>query len=528
MEYPSTTTTTTTMSCHHPNIVDIQKPLPVTSPMMMEKMSKSETIELRNKHVGPSVTLFFKKNPLKIIRGKGQYMYDEKDNAYLDCINNVAHVGHCHPAVVKAATDQMQLIYTNSRFLHDNLVVYAKRITDTMPKPLSVCYFVNSGSEANDLAIRLARSHTKNKDIITIDGAYHGHLTTLIDISPMKFLKIKGAKKKKWVHLTSLPCSYRGKYNLDNCESSSEIGQRYGEEIKQIIQDAHDQGRQIAAFIHESMISCGGQVLLPENYLKNVYKHIREAGGVCIADEVQVGFGRTGKMWAFEYQNVVPDIVTMGKPMGNGHPIACVITTPEIAESFARIGTEYFNTYGGNPVSLAVANAVLDVIEQEKLIDHGIQVGNLMIEELEKLKKKYSLIGDIRGVGLFIGIELVNNRRTKEPATLIAEYIVARFKENRILMSTEGKFGNVLKIKPPMVFNESNVKQFIFILEEILQDINYMHQSRTRSSSLSSAYSSDSISINGGNGNYNNGQNGIENNISSDSLSDEDSSIISE
>lgn len=177
---------------------------------------------------------------------------------------------------------------------------------------------------------------------------------------------------------------------------------------------------------------------------------------------------------------------------------------------------------------MAVANAVLDVIEQEKLIDHGIQVGNLMLEELEKLKKKYSLIGDIRGVGLFIGIELVNNRRTKEPATLIAEYIVARFKENRILMSTEGKFGNVLKIKPPMVFNESNVKQFIFILEEILQDINYMHQSRTRSSSLSSAYSSDSISINGGNGNYNNGQNGVENNISSDSLSDEDSSIISE
>ena len=270
-------------------------------------------------------------------------MFNEKDEKFLDCINNVAHVGHANPYVTAAATEQMSLLYTNSRYLHDNLVIYAKRITDYFPEPLSVCYFVNSGSEANDLALRLARCHTGHKDIISIDGAYHGHLTSMIDISSYKFLKMNGGKKKKWVHVASLPCSYRGKFNRDT-HTEDEICDGYAQEVSDIIENAHHNGRKIAAFIGESMISCGGQVLLPKDYLKKVYSHVRAAGGVCIADEVQVGFGRTGKFWAFETQDVIPDIVTFGKPMGNGHPVACVVTTPEIARSFENIGTEYFNT----------------------------------------------------------------------------------------------------------------------------------------------------------------------------------------
>ncbi|XP_054156082.1 5-phosphohydroxy-L-lysine phospho-lyase-like [Oppia nitens] len=441
-----------------------------SSSSSLEKLPKEVTLKLRKQHIGGSVTLFFKQSPLKIVRGSGQYMYDEEDTEYLDCINNVAHVGHCHPHVVKAGADQMALISTNSRFLHDNMVIYARRLTSYFPDKLSVCYFVNSGSEANDLAMRLARAHTNNKDVITLDGAYHGHLTTTIDISPYKFKKINGGQKKPWVHVVPLPCSYRGKYTTDK-HSETEIGQLYAREVQQLINNAHDSGRRIGAFIHESMISCGGQVVLPKHFLKTAYKYVREAGGVCIADEVQVGFGRTGHMWAFETQGVVPDIVTIGKPIGNGHPIACVVTTAEIARSFENIGTEYFNTYGGNPVSLAIANAVLDIIERDQLREHAIRVGKIMKQGLLRLQQQYPIIGDVRGEGLFLGAELVMSRETKEPADLVASYVVARFKDEKMLMSTEGKYDNVLKFKPPMVFTEDNARQFLQTFETILKEI---------------------------------------------------------
>lgn len=491
----------------------------------LETIPKSETMKLRKKHIGGSVTLFFKKNPLKIVRGQGQYMYSEKGEQFLDCINNVAHVGHCHPQVVTAAAEQMSRIYTNSRYLHDNLVVYAKRLTDYFPPELSVCYFVNSGSEANDLALRLARCHTGQKDVISIDGAYHGHLTSMIDISSYKFRKMNGGKKKKWVHVAPLPCAYRGKFPADEYGEEA-IGQLYADEVQKLIKEAKGSGRSVAAFIGESMVSCGGQVLLPKNYLKEVYKYVREAGGVCIADEVQVGFGRVGThFWAFQTQDVVPDIVTIGKPMGNGHPVAAVVTTPAIARSFEQIGTEYFNTYGGNPVSLAVANAVLDVIEGERLQEHALHTGALMLESLHALKEKFAVMGDVRGTGLFIGVELVTDRRTKEPATLLAEYVVAKFRESHILMSTEGRHGNVLKFKPPMVFSEDNVRHFVATLEAILQEVTSAttdpaRQLKRAESQTSSEgeeeralYSSDSLSFEC---------------ASSDSLSDEDSSFTSE
>jgi len=439
----------------------------------LEKIPKDETIKMREKQIGSSDTLFFKQSPLKIVKGEGQYMYDENGNAYLDCINNVAHVGHCHQHVVKAGAEQMSLLSTNSRYLHDNLVLYAKRLTDYFPKKLSVCYFVNSGSEANDLAMRLSRAHTKNKDVICIEGAYHGHLTNIIDISPYKFKKMS-AKQKKWVHLAPLPCSYNGMYRKEN-HSDEEIGHLYANEVKKLIDNAHQNQRRIAAFFAESMISCGGQVVLPKGYLKEVYEHVRNAGGVCVADEVQVGFGRVGdKFWAFELagEDVCPDIVTIGKPIGNGHPVACVVTTEEIAKSFSQIGTEYFNTYGGNPVSISIANAVLDVIENEKLQENAKKVGEYMLNELERMKFSSDHIGDIRGYGMFLGVEIVKSKKSKLQASEIADYIVAEFKKNYILMSTEGIYGNILKFKPPMCFSLENAKHWLEVFRSIIETLN--------------------------------------------------------
>ncbi|XP_075216556.1 ethanolamine-phosphate phospho-lyase isoform X2 [Lycorma delicatula] len=400
-------------------------------------------------------------------------MYDEKGEQYLDCINNVAHVGHCHQQVVKAACEQISVLNTNSRFLHDNLVLCAQKLTSLFPDPLSVCFFVNSGSEANDLALRLARTHTKHHDVITLDHAYHGHLCSLISISPYKFKSGKGISKPDWVHVAPCPDTYRGMYKENN-NPGSDLGKKYAEEVKTIIKRAHDKDRNICAFIGESLQSCGGQILPPANYLRNVYKYVREAGGVCIADEVQVGFGRVGKhWWAFQLQgeDVIPDIVTVGKPMGNGHPVAAVITTPSIAQSFKETGIEYFNTYGGNPVSCAIANAVMQVIEKENLRDNATRVGNHLLNLLRQLMSKHMLIGDVRGIGLFIGIELVTDKISKKPATKEAQYILKRMKEELILLSSDGPYSNVLKLKPPMVFSIQNADLFAQILDEILTEI---------------------------------------------------------
>lgn len=371
-------------------------------------------------------------------------------------------------------------------------------------------------------------------------SAYHGHLTTTIDISPYKFQKINDGKKKNWVHVSPIPCSYRGKYTRDEY-SDRQISQLYAQEVQKLINDAHKRDRKIAAFIHESMISCGGQVVLPDGYLDQVYRSVysvvehdvvdilcllrsvREAGGVCIADEVQVGFGRVGShMWAFQTygENVIPDIVTIGKPIGNGHPVACVVTTQEISQSFENIGTEYFNTvsrishislllsvrtcfsfagkYGGNPVSLAIASAVLDVIEKEKLQDHANRVGKMLLTGLESMQLKYKFIGDVRGMGLFIGVDLVKSPLTKEAAAEIADYCVRRLKEERIIMSTEGKYGNVLKIKPPMVFTAANAQHLLSKLDHVFSEVDsFLVNHSTISSSGSAGWEDDSSSDSG-------------------------------
>ncbi|XP_071493176.1 5-phosphohydroxy-L-lysine phospho-lyase-like [Diadema antillarum] len=435
----------------------------------METCDKKRTIEMRKEYIGSPCKLWFKENPLKIVRAKGQYMYDETGQRYLDCINNVAHVGHSHPRVVQAAAEQMAVLNTNSRFLHDNMVMYAKRITETLPEKLSVCFFVNSGSEANDLALRLVRRHTGRHDIAILDHAYHGHLTSLIDISPYKYNKPTMEGKKDWVHVAPVPDTYRGKYR-----DVRNAGKQYANEVKKVIQRAEAKGRQVAAFILESMQSCGGQIIYPPGYMREAFRHVREAGGLVICDEVQVGFGRVGShFWAFQTQgeDIVPDIVTMGKPMGNGHPIAAVVTTREIADSLGRGSHQYFNTYGGNPVSCAIGLAILDVIRDEKLQEHATRIGDRLVRRLRELGERFDIIGDVRGWGLFIGIELVQNRNTKMPATAEATYTITRLRDMNILFSSEGPFENILKFKPPMVFNEDDVAELINSLAIIFAEL---------------------------------------------------------
>ncbi len=371
--------------------------------------------------------------PLEIVRGAGARLYDERGRAYVDLVNNVAHVGHAHPRVVAAAAEQMARLNTNTRYLHELLVTYAKRLTATLPDPLSVVFLVNSGSEANDLALRLARTHTGSRDVLVLDHAYHGNLSSLIDISPYKFDGPGGAGRPEHVRVARLP---------------------------RRAEDAEDVGRlaRPGAFIVESLPGVAGQIVLPDGYLGSAHAHARASGAVCIADEVQVGFGRVGRtFWGFELQGVVPDIVTLGKPIGNGHPIGAVVTTPAIARSF-ETGMEYFNTFGGNPVSCAAALAVLDVIADERLQAHAARLGRNLKQRLEALTAPQ--ITDVRGEGLFLGVELTD----ADHATAAVEHA----RRQGVLLSTDGPRRNVIKLKPPLVITEADADRCVKTLDAAL------------------------------------------------------------
>jgi 4-aminobutyrate aminotransferase-like enzyme/Ser/Thr protein kinase RdoA (MazF antagonist) len=422
--------------------------------------AKETIINYRKKHLGKTLSLSYE-TPLKMVRGQGAYLYDEQGTPYLDMVNNVCHVGHCHPKVVSAGQQQLAKLNTNTRYLHDNIVNYTDKLLATMPEELSVCMLVNSGSEANELAFRLARCYTKSKELIVVDGAYHGNTNACIEASPYKFNGPGGEGEQAYVHTVTLPDPYRGEFLGNTLDSA----QGYAHSVQETIEKLQQSGKKPGAFICESLQGVAGQIIMPVGYLSTVYHHVRSAGGVCIADEVQVGFGRVGShMWAFETQEVVPDIVTLGKPIGNGHPMAAVITTQAIADAFVT-GMEYFNTFGGNPVSCAIGLAVLDVIEQEDLIEHAKSVGSYFQDKLRNLQDKFDLIGDVRGLGLFIGVELVEDRITKCPATEKTSWLVEFFKQHQILMSTEGRFYNILKIKPPMAFTTNDADKFLKILE---------------------------------------------------------------
>lgn len=425
-----------------------------------------QLLEERKNLIGKNLSISYQQ-PIKVVQGALQYLYDDQGNTYIDCVNNPSHVGHAHPVLVKRMQNQIATLNTNTRYLSDLIVDYAKRLTKTLPPSLSVCYFVNSGSEANDLAIRMSRCYTGAEDVIVLDHAYHGTSSLTIDISPYKFDSKGGKGQKPWVHKAMNPDGYRGPYKYQD----PLVGENYAQDVKRIIDELASQHKKPAAFICESLLGVGGQMPLPKNYLSKVYEHVHAAGGVCIADEVQVGFGRVGeKFWAFELQDVVPDIVVMGKPMGNGHPLAAVVVNQKIADAFNN-GLEYFNTYGGNPVSMATGLAVLDIIESENMQAHALEVGNYFMEQLRSLQQKYPIIDDVRGHGLFIGAELVRDTITKIPAVPEINIIVNKMKERGFLLSTDGPLHNVLKIKPPMPFSKANAKSFCENLEQVINEI---------------------------------------------------------
>jgi 4-aminobutyrate aminotransferase-like enzyme/Ser/Thr protein kinase RdoA (MazF antagonist) len=424
-----------------------------------------ETLAARRALLGKNVSISYER-PLKIVRGWMQYLYDDTGRAYLDVYNNVPLVGHGHPRVVKAVQEQLALLNTNTRYLHDNVNRYAERLTRLLPELLRVCYFVNSGSEANELALRLARAHTGREDIIVLEHAYHGHTSTLVDISPYKFDGPGGGGKKPWVHVAPLADDYRGLYRRDDRQA----GAKYARHVTEILERTRAEGRGVAAYIAETLPSVGGQIIFPQGYLEEVYRHVRTAGAVCIADEVQVGFGRLGThFWGFETQGVVPDIVVLGKPIGNGFPLAAVVTTPEIAESFKN-GMEFFSTFGGNPVACAAGLAVLDVLEEEQLQQRALHVGTYLMNGLKALQGQYALIGDVRGSGLFLGVDLVLDRDTREAAPRQAAYVVNRLRECGILTGTDGPRHNVIKLRPPLVFTETDADLFVKTFDSILQE----------------------------------------------------------
>ena len=407
----------------------------------------------RQRHLSPNLSIAYRK-PLHIVRGYMQYLYDADGREYIDAVNNVAHVGHCHPRVVEAGQRQMAVLNTNTRYLHSLIVTYAERLCATLPAPLSVCFFVNSGSEASDLALRLARTHTGSRAMVVIDGAYHGNSSELVRISPYKYDGPGGAGQPAFVRKVATPDVYR--------DWNGHVG------VREAIEDLARAGCSRPSFIAESLLGSCGQFVLPEGFLQEAYACTRAAGGVCIADEVQVGFGRVGThFWGFETQGVVPDIVIMGKPIGNGHPIGAVVTTPEIAASFNN-GMEYFSTFGGNPVSCAIGLAVLDVIRDEGLQARALRVGEGLRRGFRELASRHQLIGDVRGLGLFVGVEFVRDRQTQAPAPEETAYICNRLSELGILVSVDGPLRNVLKIKPPLVFSEADVITFVQALDQIL------------------------------------------------------------
>jgi 4-aminobutyrate aminotransferase-like enzyme/Ser/Thr protein kinase RdoA (MazF antagonist) len=449
------------------NPVDFEQQLKKTCSIeASEGHSIDELKTVRSRYFSKAMSLNYQ-DPLIMVRGALQYLYDSQGKAYLDGVNNISHVGHCHPGVVSAAITQLTQLNTNTRYLYPQLNEYACLLCEHLPEPLSVVFFVNSGTEANELALRMAGIHTGYNDILVIEDAYHGNSLATLEVSPYKYRGKGGFGKKPHIHELLSPDLYRGRFRAEDPSALS----NYLDQMQKTIEQVVDTGGGLAGFIGESLLGCGGQVVLPKGYLEGTYGQIRKYGGVCIADEVQVGFGRIGShFWGFQSQGVVPDIVTMGKPMGNGHPLAAIVTTAEIANSFNN-GMEYFNSFGGNPVSCEIGKAVLQIIQEEKLQQNAELVGATLKSGLNKLKDKHEMVGDVRGLGLFLGIELVEDRETKDPAATLATRLVESMKERGVLLGIDGPRHNVVKIKPPLVFSNSNAEFLVDQLGTVLHDL---------------------------------------------------------
>jgi ethanolamine-phosphate phospho-lyase len=492
-----------------------------------DQHSFEEVKELRQKHFSSRVSVSYSNStPLMIVSGTKCRLIDHLGNAYLDTRNNVCHVGHQHPHVVQKVQEQVQTLNTNTRYLHPNATLLAQRLSDLLPDSLHKVFFVNSGSEANDLALRLAKAHanvhangtteesttthtnnnananTNKHNFICVDHAYHGHTLATLEVSPYKYKKSKefaydydatnhnhsidrgidvdsnsSMSRSPGRHIVHVPCpdTYRGRHR------ENDAAERYAEYVQDACHTIRNRGENVTAFIIEGGMSVGGVILPPPTYLALCSDAVRSAGGLVIADEVQTGLGRLGdptSPWAFQHggSDVVPDIVTVGKPFGNGMPLAAVVTTEKVADAFDAMGVEYFNTFGGNPVSCAAGLAVLDVLEEEGLVENASKVGMYLIQKIWELKNGDAgidaMIGDVRGSGLFVGIELVRDSVTLEPATAETSFLCSTLKEKyRVLTSIDGPHDNVLVVKPPMVFSHDDVDEFISALASAFRDL---------------------------------------------------------
>ncbi|MEO8198282.1 MAG: aminotransferase class III-fold pyridoxal phosphate-dependent enzyme [Thermoanaerobaculia bacterium] len=451
--------------CPDPNLV-ARLPLNLFPP---RRPGSEALLAERRRLLGANLSLSYRA-PLEIVRGHGAWLWDADGQRYLDAYNNVPHVGHSHPKVVQAVVSQLALLNTNTRYLHPTILEYARRLTAKFPPALSVCYFTASGSEANELALRLARAATGHRDMLVMAGAYHGHTTTLIDLSPYKHDGPGGEGRPDWVHLTPVPDTYRGEFRAGD-PTDSYAGPRYAGRVAEVIAAAQASGRRLAAYLAETLPSVGGQIVPPAGFYPAVYAAVRASGGLCIADEVQTGFGRTGDtFWAFERYAVVPDIVVLGKPIANGFPMGAVVTTPEIAAAFAN-GMEFFSTFGGSTAACAAALATLDVVEEEGLQASARTVGHHLLAGLRDLQQRHGLIGDVRGAGLFVGVELVRDRTTLAPAGNAAGEIADRMRDRGVLLGTDGPHHNVLKIRPPLCFTAADADLLLAALDGALAEV---------------------------------------------------------
>lgn len=427
--------------------------------------SADEVLRLRRQFLNPGIFLYYKK-PIMLVEGRGQYIFDEKGKRYLDGLGGIVtiSVGHCHPHVVEAARRQNETLqHSTTIYLHPNIAEYAEQLAAKMPGDLKVCYFVNSGSEANDLAMLMARAYTGNFDAIALRNCYHGGNMSAMGLTSHSTWKFN-VPHSFGVHHAVTPDPFRGVWG----RTDPDAGKKYAADVKSLIDYATS--GQVAAFIAESIQGVGGVVVFPDGYLRQAYEYVRAAGGVCIADEVQAGFGRTGThFWGFETQDVAPDIVTMAKGIGNGCPLAAVVTTPKIAEVVTK--RIHFNTFGGNPVVCAQGKAVLEVIEKEKLQANALKMGAHILAGLEKLKAKHNIIGDVRGKGLMLGIELVKDRATKEPAKAECAQVVEQARDLGLLLGKGGLWGQTIRFAPPMCITQADADFLLEVLDTALATI---------------------------------------------------------
>ncbi|RKT56108.1 aminotransferase class III-fold pyridoxal phosphate-dependent enzyme [Saccharothrix australiensis] len=425
------------------------------------RSSTARTLAARRKHLPHTHPTYFSA-PITMVRARDCRFYDEHGRGYLDALNNVTLLGHGHPRLVEAAGRQLRRLNTNSRFVYDVLTEYAEALTATLPDGLDVVYFLNSGSEANDLALRMARYVTGRDDVVIIDDAYHGYTATVADVSPSRY---KHYGKPDTTHPTPVPDRYRGAYGYDDPHA----GAKYARHVTDTFDRLAAEGRPPAAFLYEGLLAGGGQVVLPPGYLAPIHAEARRHGAFTIADEVQVGFGRLGEaFWGFQTQGVVPDFVTMGKAMGNGFPVSALVTTREISAAFDRTG-RFFSTYGGNPVACAVGLELLRVLEEERLQDNAATVGRYLRDGLAALADRHGLIGDVRGQGFYSGVEFVLDRGTKEPAAAETLVVCERLKEEGVLVYPTGPAWNILKLKPPLTFTRAHADELVAALDRVLE-----------------------------------------------------------